>query len=52
MEAEYTIEDIVGLIKSIKKKQEPFYGETTIKWDNGKMILWREAGTKKPKGGK
>ena len=47
----YTLEEIVGMIKSKAEQQPAFFGETTILWQDGKMVLWKENNvTRKPMG--
>jgi len=49
--SQFSIKEIAELLEDIKAKDEPFYGETAQEWQDGKIVLWRESGTKKPKGG-
>lgn len=48
---QFSIGEITELLEDIKAKEEPFWGETAQEWQSGKIVLWRESGTKKPKGG-
>jgi hypothetical protein len=48
---QFSLKDINELLEYIKAKEEPFWGETAQEWQDGKIVLWRESGTKKPKGG-
>ena len=50
-EAEYTIEDIVQFLEDIKAQPEPFWGDTTISWQAGKMVMWKPWPVIKPKSG-
>ena len=49
----FTLEEIKEMLIGIANKSPPFWGETTLLWQDGKTILWREVTTRKPmKGGK
>ena len=48
VEPEFTMGEIIEFLESIKARESPFWGETTVGWQNGKIVWWREAGTKKP----
>jgi len=47
-ECYFTIEEITEFLEAIRNKNLPFWGETTQNWQNGRIVLWKEAGVKKP----
>jgi len=47
---EFSIEEVSDMLHQIRERERPFYGEITLVWQEGKIVLWRESGTKKPDG--
>jgi hypothetical protein len=43
----FTLEEIIAKLVELEKTGN-FYGETTQKWQNGKIILWIKETTEKP----
>ena len=46
----YTLEEIIEMLKGKAEQQPPFYGEVTLVWQGGQVVLWREQVTLKPSG--
>lgn len=44
----FTLEEICEFLRAIAKREEPFFGETTQQWRQGKITLFKEAGTRRP----
>lgn len=45
---EFKLEEVYELLEAIAKRERPFWGETAQQWQHGKIILFKEAGTRKP----
>ena len=48
-EKAYTLEEIFAMLRDIANGEQPFWGKTVQIWQNGKIILFEETNTRKPK---
>ena len=46
----YSLDEVIEMLKGKAEQQPPFWGETTLVWQNNKIVLWKETSSKKPNG--